>query len=430
MRLFIPALALVVSVGLLAAPVSAQDIGPTGPIPYDIVESWAKPFAGEGFAFGGNSGVYAESPDRIIVLQRGETRLPDPVPPEFDGWAGPLWNVLSGRGRTWQNCIYVLDRDGNLIEVWDQWDYLFEGSEGPGPHRIRVSPYDPERRIWIVHETAHQIFVLSNDGKELLRTFGERNVSGTDETHFGLPQDVGFLPDGRVLIADGYENSRVVVLDADWNYQTEFGGPGDGPGEFQIVHSIAMAPGGRILVADRDNRRVQIFSQSDYSYMGGDSNRSSGPRHHRERKPRVRLGCRAPEAQAVRPGREPGLYVVCAGPGVSPLVPRDALDRGRLGRQPVRGRQSERPDPEIRPEAGRRSEPSGRSALHPSLIWSSSRPGLHQMPRTSVDDEYRARISAMTVAERIRRAEALFTLAGAQSQLRRSGRLPLFFEPS
>jgi hypothetical protein len=52
------------------------------------------------------------------------------------------------------------------------------------------------------------------------------------------------------------------------------------------------------------------------------------------------------------------------------------------------------------------------------------------MPRTSVDDEYRARISAMTVAERIRRAEALFTLAGAQSQLRRSGRLPLFFEPS
>ena len=268
MRLFIPAPALVVSVGLLAAPVSAQDIGPTGPIPYDIVESWAKPFAGEGFAFGGNSGVYAESPDRIIVLQRGETRLPDPVPPEFDGWAGPLWNVLSGRGRTWQNCIYVLDRDGNLIEVWDQWDYLFEGSEGPGPHRIRVSPYDPERRIWIVHETAHQIFVLSNDGKELLRTFGERNVSGTDETHFGLPQDVGFLPDGRVLIADGYENSRVVVLDADWNYQTEFGGPGDGPGEFQIVHSIAMAPGGRILVADRDNRRVQIFSQSDYSYMG------------------------------------------------------------------------------------------------------------------------------------------------------------------
>ena len=88
------ALAFAVSIGLLAGPVSSQDVGPTGPIPYDIVEGWAKPFAGEGFAFGGNSGVYAESPDRIIVLQRGETRLPDPVPAEFNGWPGPLWNVL------------------------------------------------------------------------------------------------------------------------------------------------------------------------------------------------------------------------------------------------------------------------------------------------------------------------------------------------
>ena len=268
MRVIIRSLPLLALIGYLVVPLSSQDIGPTGPIPYDIVDSWAKPFAAEGFAFGGNSGVYAESPDRIIVLQRGETRLPDPVPPEFNGWAGPLWNVLSGRGRTWQNCIYVLDGDGNVTEVWDQWDYLFEGSDGPGPHRIRVSPYDPERRIWIVHETAHQIFVLSNDGKELLKTFGERNVSGTDQAHFGLPQDVGFLPDGRVLIADGYENSRVMVLDADWNYLTEFGSAGEGPGQFQVVHSIAMAPGGRILVADRDNDRVQIFSDSDYAYMG------------------------------------------------------------------------------------------------------------------------------------------------------------------
>ena len=34
---------------------------------------------------------------------------------------------------------------------------------------------------------------------------------------------------------------------------------------------------------------------------------------------------------------------------------------------------------------------------------------LDQMRRMSVDDEYRVRIGAMTVAERIRRAEALFT---------------------
>ena len=39
--------------------------GPVGPSPYDIVRGWQQPFAGPGFAFGGNSGVFAESPDRV-----------------------------------------------------------------------------------------------------------------------------------------------------------------------------------------------------------------------------------------------------------------------------------------------------------------------------------------------------------------------------
>ena len=69
-----------------AAPATtAQAIldGPTGPSPYDVVRGWHKPFAAPGFAFGGNSGVFAESPDRIFIAQRGEFRLPEPVPEGF-----------------------------------------------------------------------------------------------------------------------------------------------------------------------------------------------------------------------------------------------------------------------------------------------------------------------------------------------------------
>ena len=62
--------------------------GPVGPSPYDIVRAWHKPFSEPGFTFGGNSGVFAESPNRIFVAQRGEYRLPDPVPPTFAGFAG------------------------------------------------------------------------------------------------------------------------------------------------------------------------------------------------------------------------------------------------------------------------------------------------------------------------------------------------------
>src|SRR5882757_3257323 len=63
----------------------AQDVlpGPVGPSPYDVVRGWHKPFAQPGFAFGGNSGIFAESPNRIFVAQRGEAKLPDPVPGAF-----------------------------------------------------------------------------------------------------------------------------------------------------------------------------------------------------------------------------------------------------------------------------------------------------------------------------------------------------------
>ena len=53
--------------------------------PYEAVEGWLKPFAGEDFAFSSNPGVFAKLPDRMFILQRGETRLPDPVPDGFNG---------------------------------------------------------------------------------------------------------------------------------------------------------------------------------------------------------------------------------------------------------------------------------------------------------------------------------------------------------
>ena len=249
----------------LPGPASSQNLGPIGPSPYDVVEGWHKPFAKQGFAFGGNSGVFAESPDRIFISQRGETRLPIPIPPEFAGYAGSLGiNTLRATDlRTWQNCLYTIDGDGNVIDIWEQWDYLCAGSDGPGPHRIRISPYDPERRVWVVNETFHQIYVFSNDGSELLMTLGEKLTPGDDETHFGRPQDVAFLPDGRVLVADGLDNHRVVILDNEGKYLSEFGGRGEGPGQFNGIHAIGIGPDGLIFALDRSGGRVNVFKTTD-----------------------------------------------------------------------------------------------------------------------------------------------------------------------
>ncbi len=263
----LPAVAVLASVlaVLLPGPASSQDVGPVGPSPYDVVRGWHKPFAKQGFAFGGNSGVFAESPERIFVAQRGETRLPIPIPSEFEGYAGSIGiNTLSATPlRTWQNCLYTLNSAGYVTAIWEQWDFLCAGSEGPGPHRLRISPYDPERRVWVINETFHQIYVFSNDGSELLMTLGEKEIGGDDETHFGRPQDVAFLPDGRILVADGLDNHRVVILDEDAKYLGEFGGRGDGPGQFNGVHAVGVGPDGMIFALDRSGGRVNVFRTTD-----------------------------------------------------------------------------------------------------------------------------------------------------------------------
>jgi hypothetical protein len=161
--------------------------------------------------------------------------------------------------RVWKNCLYTLDRNGRVKERWTQWDHLCEGSSGPGPHRVRISPYDPERRVWVINETFSQIYVFSNDGSKLLKTLGEKGVQGTDKTHFGKPQDVAFLPDGRILIADGLDNHRIMILDKDMNYLGEFGGLGKGPGQFNGIHAIGIGPGGRIFALDRSGARINVF---------------------------------------------------------------------------------------------------------------------------------------------------------------------------
>ena len=70
----------IVSSGLLASPAVMQDM-PVGASPYDVVDGWLKSFASTGHSFGATSSVFAESPDRIFIAQRGEIQLPSPVPP-------------------------------------------------------------------------------------------------------------------------------------------------------------------------------------------------------------------------------------------------------------------------------------------------------------------------------------------------------------
>ena len=254
----------------LCSSLSAQETGNARGLivesPYEVESGWLKPFQKKGYAFGGNSAIWAENPDRILINQRGETILPNRLPDNFPGFAGALGiNVLrEPERRVWQNCLFEVNAEGEIVKVWNHLDYLCEGADGPGPERIRVNPYDPDRKLWVVNQTHHEIHVISNDGSELHATYGEKGVPGNDANHYGSPQDVAFMPDGRILIADGLLNNRVIIYDNEMNYLGEFGSQGDGPGQFNTIHSLAVGPEGRVFVTDRSGKNgVNLFRATE-----------------------------------------------------------------------------------------------------------------------------------------------------------------------
>ena len=91
-------------------------------------------------------------------------------------------STQKGEGRVYRNVIFVVDGTGRMIEAWSQWDHLFARTDRDvGVHRIRISPHDRERRVWVIDESAHQIHVFSNDGKQLLMTL-DQNSAKTDRS--------------------------------------------------------------------------------------------------------------------------------------------------------------------------------------------------------------------------------------------------------
>jgi sugar lactone lactonase YvrE len=267
---------------------------------YDIVPNWPKPISAlpnhGKWTWGAGQNVFAESPNRVFILQRGELpnierpktiKLPQLGPglefPNFrlpwrdattasppgaletkDGKLGDDSDVgQPGVDYRWEHCIVVVDANGNITEDWTQWDKLLRR-----PHSVYISPYDPEKRVWVVDDYRHAIFIFSNDGKRLLQTIGEPNVHASDDKHFYRPTFMAWLPDGTFFVADGYANTRVVKFDKNGRYLMAWGEKGNPPNEkrpgfMNNVHGVAVDPQTRrVFVNDRANHRVQVFDEN------------------------------------------------------------------------------------------------------------------------------------------------------------------------
>jgi len=208
-----------IGIGLLAGrPASAPDNAPAAAVeapkggqdqtgPYTVDPGWPKPLSQlpghEKWTWGAVQGIFAESPNRVYVLMRGELPLlerPEEVPypnigPSIsfpvsqtpfrnasvgpvtspgntgsDGWNG--WKGKLGVDARWEHNLYVLDAAGTIVESWTQWDSMMRR-----PHSVFVNPYDPEKHVWVVEDRQHAIYKFTHDGKQLVQTLGVQGVA-------------------------------------------------------------------------------------------------------------------------------------------------------------------------------------------------------------------------------------------------------------
>ena len=172
--------------------------------PYDVVENWPENACGEGYQGGSVGGVFAETPDRVFVFQRGCLPVlenPGAPVPRRNTSGFDLSQRDPERHPRWDHILMIFNSEGELVDSWEQHNDLFVR-----PHRVKVSPYDPERHVWVIDDGAHSVYKFTSDG-ELVMTLGEFRVPGDDETHFNRVTDIAWLPEGDFYISDGYNNT-------------------------------------------------------------------------------------------------------------------------------------------------------------------------------------------------------------------------------
>ena len=200
------------------------------PLPYVAVpESFKLP---TGKNFGGTSGIAFNSGGHIFVLHRG------PMP------------------------LMEFDPDGNFIRGFG--DGLFDR-----PHGLRI---DAQDNIWATDVAMNVVYKFNPSGRiEMVLGVKGRTGEWHPNGHlrvFHEPNEAVVGPSGDIFVLQGHGKgeSRVLKFDSDGNFIKTWGGKGNGPGEFDLPHSLVFDAQGLLHIADRNNARIQVFD-ADGSYI-------------------------------------------------------------------------------------------------------------------------------------------------------------------
>ncbi len=199
-----------------------------GPYTYDADDAWGRLPAG--YRWGHVSSVAVDSHDRVYAYTRTEHPL------------------------------MVFDRDGAFLE--SRAEGLVQDAHG--------MCLDADDNLYLLDRESQVALKLTPDGRQVFEigTRGQPSDTGyTAESRavlraagpFHHPTDIALSASGGFYVSDGYRNARVHKFSDDGTLLFSWGEPGDGPGQFNLPHSVWEAHG-RVYVADRQNNRLQVFT--------------------------------------------------------------------------------------------------------------------------------------------------------------------------
>lgn len=269
---------------------------------FAVDASWPKALPNR-WLVGQVAGVAVDRHDHIWIIQRPLTLTDDEAGAEPRFPIDPMQPATRSAPRS--DCckaapsVMVFDRAGNLLKAWG-------GPADPGFLTNRCTPArgcnwpTNEHGIFVDHNDYvyiggnggpnNQVLKFSKNGTFIYQigvpgafTGGRSNDTKGDPNGrplLGQPADMEVDPDTNELyIADGYQNKRVLVVDARTGmYKRHWGAYGSNPVDDTApapydpgtldrnfrnpVHCVRIANDGLVYVCDRVNNRYQIFTKS------------------------------------------------------------------------------------------------------------------------------------------------------------------------
>lgn len=163
--------------------------------------------------------------------------------------------------------LYVVDRDGNRIQVFDKnGKFLFKfGEKGQEDGQFLV-PYgldvDVRGHVWVADRGNQRIQQFDRDGNFISKFGNSDGHASSAPGKFDNPRHVEVDRDLKFVYVADSKNNRIQQFDLNGNFVKAIGQFGSKPGEFNLPTTIEMDSEGNFFVNERGNERVQKFDNS------------------------------------------------------------------------------------------------------------------------------------------------------------------------